>query len=224
MICTTVGPYYPLYHCRVARPIYSHTGPNPFSFNLHYLFKYALTYLSLIQLSLKVSPYLGLIIGIFLYLLSFSGSSRVVDERVVVPANSYIEWSIQMYPGQALRAGASAITDDPSEVIRGVLELLIMDEEDFAYYESGDYMKIRERYQELINTNSWDWLDVNIRWFGRVHVVLNNKIRVSDRNSSKEANVGISVHRPCGYLALPSVILVGISLFKSYRQFKKDFM
>jgi len=174
-------------------------------------------------LSLKVSPYLGLIIGIFLYLLSISGSSRVVDERVVVPANGYLEWSIQMYPSQALRAGASAITDDPSEIIRGVLELLIMDEENFAYYESGNYTKIRERHQEWINTNSWDWLDVNIRWFGRVHVVLNNKIRVLDRDSSKESGVSIIVLRPIGYLAFPSVILVGISLFKSYKQFKKDF-
>jgi hypothetical protein len=175
-------------------------------------------------LSLKVNPYHGLIIGVFLYLLSLSGSSRVVDERVVVPANGYLEWSIQMYPGQALRAGASAITDDPSEIIYGVLELLIMDEEDFAYFESGNYTKIRERYHVLINMNSYDALDVNIRWFGRVHVVLNNKIRVLDRDSSKEAGVGIIVLRPIGYLAFPSVTLVGISLFKSYKRFKKDFM
>ena len=156
-------------------------------------------------------------------MLSFSGSSCVVDERVVVPANDYIDWSIQMYPGQALRAGASAITDDPLEIERYVLELVIMDEENFAYYESGNYGKCREQYQELINTNCWDWLDVNIRWFGRVHVVLNNKIRVIDRDSSKEADISIDVLRPYGYIAFPSVILVGISLYKSYKQYKKDF-
>ena len=99
-----------------------------------------------------------------------------------------------------------------------------MDEANFAYYESGNYTKIRERYHVWINTNSYDALDVNIRWFGRVHVVLNNKIRVLDRDSSKEAGVGIKVLRPIGYLAFPSVILACVSLFKSYKQFKKDFM
>lgn len=83
-------------------------------------------------MGLKVNPYHGLIVGVVLFLVSFSGSSQVVDERVVVPANGYLEWQMQMYPGQALRAGAIVITDDPSEDIRGVLELLIMDEENFV--------------------------------------------------------------------------------------------
>ena len=172
-------------------------------------------------MGLKVNPYHGLIVGAFLFLVSFSGSSQVVDERVVVPANGYLEWPVQVYPGQALRAGASGITGNQSHSVRGVLELLIMDDENFAYYESGDYANISWRYHEQISTNWWDSLEVNIRWFGRVHVVLNNRIRVLERDSSKEADFSITILRPCGYLAFPSVILTGVSLAYSYKQLKK---
>lgn len=74
-------------------------------------------------MSLDVKPYLGLILSVFLYLISFSGESLVVDETVVVPANGYTDWSIQMYPGQRLFVRTSAYADDHLEIIRGVLEL-----------------------------------------------------------------------------------------------------
>jgi hypothetical protein len=176
------------------------------------------------QLGLKVNPYHGLIIGVFLYLISFSGSTQMLDERVIVPANGYLEWPIQVYPGQALHAEASVITDNQSDNVRGVLELLIMDDENWAYYESGDHAMMNERYHERISMNWWDSLEVNIRWFGRVHVVLNNKIRVVDRDSPKKAGISITVLRPYGYLYIPSLVLMGISLSKSYKQFRKDFM
>jgi hypothetical protein len=60
-----------------------------------------------------------------------------------------------------------------------------------------------------------------VRWFGRVHVVLNNRIRVVDRGSPKEADISVTVLRPVGYLSFPGVVLVGVSLPKSYEQLKK---
>ena len=185
------------------------------------MYKYALNCFSLIPLSLDVKPYLGLILSVFLYLISFSGESLVVDETVVVPANGYTDWSIQMYPGQRLFVRTSAYADDHLEIIRGVLELWVMDEENFAYYESGDYSKAKERDQEWIDTNAYTHYDVNIKRFGRVHVVLNNRIRVLDPDSAKEADIIIKVLRPYGYIAFPSVILMGISLYKSYKQYKR---
>jgi len=52
-------------------------------------------------------------------------------------------------------------------------------------------------------------------------VVLNNRIRVVDRDSPKEAGVSITVLRPYGYLSFPGVVLMGVSLPKSYEKFKK---
>jgi len=146
-------------------------------------------------------------------LVSFSGESVVVDETVVVPANGYTDWSIQMYPGQRLFVRTSAHADDPLEIIRGVLELWVMDEESFRYYESGDYSKAKERDQEWIDTNANTHYDVNIKKFGSVHVVLNNRIRVLDPDSLKEADIIIRVLRPYGYLAFLSVILASMSIY-----------
>ena len=174
------------------------------------------------QLGLKVNPYHGLAVGAFLFLVSFAGSTGIVDERVVVPANGYIEWPIEMYPCQALHAGASVITGNQSDDVRGVLELLIMDDESFAFYESGDYARMDERYHLRVWTNSWDSLEVNVRWFGRVHVVLNNKFRALDLDSPKDAAVSVTVLRPCGYLSYPGVVIMGVSLAKSYEQFRKS--
>ena len=75
----------------------------------------------------RKAPYLGVAISVFLYLVSFSGESVIVDETVVVPANGYTDWSIQMYPGQRLFVRTSALADDPLEIIRCVLELWVMD-------------------------------------------------------------------------------------------------
>jgi len=71
-------------------------------------------------LSRKV-PYLGVALSVFLYLVSLSGESVIVDETVVVPANGYTDWSIQMYPWQRLFVRTSALADDPWEIIHGVL-------------------------------------------------------------------------------------------------------
>jgi len=168
----------------------------------------------------RKAPYLGIVISVFLYLISFSGESVIVDETVLVPANGYNDWSIQMYPGQRLFVRTSAVADDPLKILRGVLELWVMDEESFRYYESGDYSEARERDQEWIDTNHYTHYDVNIRRFGRIHVVLNNKIRVLDPGSAKEADIVIKVLRPYGYLAFPSVILASVSLYKLVQTFR----
>jgi len=176
-----------------------------------------------IYLSRK-APYLGVAISVFLYIVSFSGESVIVDETVVVPANGYTDWAIQMYPGQRLFVRTSAHADDPLEIIRCVLELWVMDEESFLCYESGDYSEARERDQEWIDMNHYTHYDVNIRRFGRVHVVLNNRIRVLDPNSAKEADIIIKVLRPYGYLVFFSVILAGINVYKliqTYREHEK---
>lgn len=170
----------------------------------------------------NINPYLGLILSAFLFLISISGSLRMVDETVVVPEYGYVEWPIQAYPGQAIRAVASVPTDDASEVTYGILELSIMDEKNFAHYESGDHGNIRERSNEWISTNSWDGIDVNIWWFGRVHVVLNNE-RALDRDASKASGIIIAILRPYGYLTIPSIVFISVSLVKSYRQYVKEF-
>jgi hypothetical protein len=146
----------------------------------------------------------------------------MVDETVVVPEYGYVEWPIQVYPGQAIRAVASVPTDDASEVIYGIIELSIMDEKDFAHYESGDNGNIEERSNEWISTNSWDGIDVNIWWFGRVHVVLNNK-RALERDTPKVSEIIIAILRPYGYLTIPSIVFISVSLYKSYRQYVKEF-
>ena len=191
------------------------------SFIVYYMFKYTFTHF-LTSFGLKVKPYLGLILGVFLYLLSTSGSSRIVDERVVVPANSYVEWSMQMYPGQELRVGVSAHADDPKEIEYKVLGLVILDEENFAYYESGDYGNCRGEYQEFIHTNVWHNLDINIRRFSRVHVLLNNKVMVVDRDSPKEADISINILRPHGYLVVPSILLVIVGFYTAYKHYQKE--
>jgi hypothetical protein len=108
---------------------------------------------------------------------------------------------------------ANVPTDD-AEIIYGVLELLIMDEKSFAHYESGDYGNIGERSSEWLSSNIWDGTDVNVWWFGRVHVVLSNENAV-DRDASKVSEIIIVILRPHGYLTFPSLVLVGVSLFGS---------
>lgn len=174
-------------------------------------------------MGVKLNPVHILILSVFLCLISVSGSELIVDEEVVVPAYGYAEWPIQVYPGQAVRAVASMKSDDPPEYVNGVLELLVLDEENFQYYESEHYGNITERIHAWIATNDWEGVDVNIRWFGRIHVVLNNKIRALNRDTSKDAEISITVLRPLGYLTFPSVVLVALSLFASYRQYMRGF-
>ena len=173
-------------------------------------------------MGLKINPYTGLVLSIFLFLISISGSVLMVDETVVVPEYGYVEWPIQVYPGQVIRAIASVPTDDTSEIIYGSLELLILDEKNFVYYESGDHGDIRERSNEWISSNNWDGIDVNIWWFGRVHVVLNNE-KALERDTSKASEIIIAILRPYGYLTIPSIVFIFVCLYKSYRQYLKDF-
>ena len=51
-------------------------------------------------------------------------------------------------------------------------------------------------------------------------MVLNNRIRVLDPDSAKEADIVIRVLRPYGYLAFPSVIIVSVSVFKLVQTFR----
>ena len=162
----------------------------------------------------RISPKHTLFLGLFLLLLSNVGSTEIADESVTVPPNDYIDYTIQVYPGQNLKVGASVKTENLSDNARGVLEVLIMDDENFYHFQSEEYGEIDERYRLMVSENFWERIEVNTNWFGKVHVILNNKIRANNRDAPKNSSVVITMYRPLGYLALPSLIIIIISSYK----------
>ncbi len=162
----------------------------------------------------RINPKHTLFLGLFLLLLSNIGSTEIADESVTVPPHDYIDYTIRVYPGQNLQVGAGVKTENLSDNARGVLEVLIMDDENFHHFQSEEYGEIDERYHMRISENFWESIEVNINWFGKVHVVLNNKIRAINRDTPKMVAVTITVYKPLGYLALPSLLIVIISGYK----------
>lgn len=162
----------------------------------------------------RINPKHILFLGLFLLLLSNVGSTEIADESVTVSPTDYIDYTIQVYPGQNLKVGVGVKTENLSDNARGVLEVLIMDDENFYHFQSEEYGEIDERYHLKVSENMWESIEVNTNWFGKVHVVLNNKIRVNNRDEPKEMAVAITVYKPLGYLALPSLLIVIISSYK----------
>jgi len=154
---------------------------------------------------------------LFLLLLSNVGSTEIADEIVTVPPRDYIDYKIRVYPGQNINVRAGVRTENLSDNARGVLEVLIMDDENFFHFQSMEYNEIDERYHMRVSENFWESIEVNINWYGKVHVVLNNKIRAINRDTPKEVAVSITVYRPLGYLALPSLLIAIISGYKTLK-------
>lgn len=162
----------------------------------------------------RINPKHTLFLGLFLLLLSNVGSTEIANESVTVPPRDYIDYTIRVYPGQNLKVEAGVKTENLSDNARGVLEVLIMDNENFYHFQSAEYGMIDERYPMRVSENFWESIEVNINWFGKVHVVLNNKIRAINRDTPKEVAISITVYKPLGYLALPSLMIVIISGYK----------
>jgi len=152
-----------------------------------------------------------LVLGLFLILLSNVGSAEISNETLTVPPGEYVDYSIDVYPGQKIRVDAGVYTGNISDNDRRVLEVLIMDDDNFNHFESEEYDKIDHRYALRIGENFWETVEVNSNWFGGAHVVLNNKIRVNNRDTRKETHVNITLLRPLGYLGLPGFLLAVFS-------------
>jgi len=159
-------------------------------------------------------------IGLIMMLFSSVGSSELIDGEATVPPNDYVHYTIRVYPGQSIQAAATVHKPNQAEYERNMLEILIMDEANFNHFQSEDYGLINERYRELVGSNYWEYLEVDTRWLGTIHVILNNKIRVSDRDIAKDVSVRITRFKPLGYLGFPGLItlIIGANLWvKKYR-------
>ena len=88
-----------------------------------------------------------------------------------------------------------------------------MDDDNFNHFESEEYDKIDHRYALRIGENFGEIIKVNVKWFGEAHVVLNNKIRVNNRDTPKETHVNVTLLKPLGYLGLPGFL---IAVFSGY--------
>jgi len=147
-------------------------------------------------------------LGLLGMLFAGVGSTILVDEQVSIPPNDYVQYAIQVYPGQSIEAAATVHMPDQQEYEKNMLEILIMDDENYGYFESENYTLINERKRMLVGSNYWEYLRVDTRWVGTVHVVLNNKVRVSDRDMVKDVTVRITRYKPLGYIGAPSLVVL----------------
>ncbi|MBD3207638.1 hypothetical protein GF319_15015 [Candidatus Bathyarchaeota archaeon] len=159
-----------------------------------------------------------LALGLLLILLSNIGSAEIANEILTIPPGEYVAYSIDIFPGQKIRVDAGVYTGNISDNDRRVLEVLIMDDEDFDHFESEEYNKIDHRYALRIGENFGETVEVNSNWFGEAHVVLNNKIRVNNRDTQKETHVTVTLLNPLGYLGLPGFL---IAVFSGYKIIKE---
>jgi hypothetical protein len=156
--------------------------------------------------------------GLFILLLSNVGSTVIAKEIITIPPGEYMDYSIDVYPGQKLRIDAGVHTGDISDNERRVLEVLIMDDENFNHFKSEEYDKIDDRIPLRIGENFWETIELNANWFGEAHVVLNNKIRVNNRDTQKETHVTITLLKPLGYLGLPGLLIAVLSGYKIIKE------
>jgi len=153
------------------------------------------------------------------------GSTILVDEQVLVPANDFVQYSVRVYPGQSIQAAATVHMPEQPEYEKNMLEILIMDDVNYDYFESENYDMITERYKELVGSNEWEYLEVDTRWFGTINVILNNKIRVSDRGTVKDVTVRVTRYKPLGYIGVPSLVVLiygAVQWSKEYNRGKND--
>ncbi len=159
-----------------------------------------------------------LYLGLFLILLSNVGSTEIANEALTIPPEDYMDYTIDVYPGQKIRVDAGVYTDDVSDNERRVLEVLIMDDENFNHFQLEEYDKISKRYALRIGENFGEIIEVNANWFGEAHVVLNNNIRVNKREMPKETHVTVTLLKPLGYLGLPGFLIAVLSGYKVIKE------
>ena len=164
-------------------------------------------------------------LGLLGLLVSSVGSTVLVNEQIVVQPNDYVQYAIRVYPGQSIQAAATVEAPEIPEYEKNMLEILIMDDTNYGYFASENYTLINERYRMSVGSNYWEYIEVNTRWFGTAHVILNNKIRVSDRDIAKDVTVRITQFQPLGYIAYPSLVVLiygGIKWSKEYEKKRRE--
>jgi hypothetical protein len=147
-------------------------------------------------------PYFGVIIGIILLIVSASGELIIIEEELYIDPNSTRNWSIQMYPGQKLQVAVICLSDNTSEVINGILELVVI---------KGEMVYLEQKW---VATNVWSHYEANIVGATCIRVILNNNERASNSNEVKKVYIDIKISRPYGYLILPSMIMLLLSIYK----------
>jgi hypothetical protein len=155
-----------------------------------------------------VRPIHIIAVGLLGLLFAGVGSTVLVEEQVQVPANYYVQYTVRVYPGQSIQVAATVHMPEQQEYENNVIEILVMDDVNYGYFESENYDMITERYKQRVDANYWEYLEVDARWFGTIHVVLNNKIRVSDSELAKETSVRVTRLTPLGYLEVPSLVVL----------------
>jgi hypothetical protein len=153
------------------------------------------------------------------------GSTVLVDEQVRVPAHDFVQYTVRVYPGQSIQAAASVHMPEHQEYEKNMIELLIMDDTNYELFASENYDGISNRYKELVGANYWEYLEVDARWFGTIHVILNNRIRVSDRDMVKDVTIRVTQFKPLGYISTPSLLVLIYGIIKWYEehnQLKKE--
>ena len=146
-------------------------------------------------------------LGLFIYLLAYVGSETIIDEEVTVPANDYLHYAVRVYPGQGIQACAGVRTLNGTEYEYGVLELMMMDDAGYNHFlYPEEYTESGDRTHEWVGYNDREYIEADIRWFGVVHIILNNR-RAVDHEQAKDGFVMITLVRPLGYLGFPSLVV-----------------
>lgn len=104
------------------------------------------------------------------------------------------------------------VVNDSSQVVEGYLELLIIDDENYGYFESNDVGHLRFIDQEWVETNVNTNAVYDAYWFNGLHIVLNNGGGVTDSGSIKDAYIRVIMQRPYSYMIFPAVVFLILSL------------
>lgn len=156
-----------------------------------------------------------LILGGVLILISYSGDITVVEEEVTVPPNSYLEWSLNPNIGAKVHATASLMTETNNST-KALIEIYIMDNGDYQNYINENWMELSlAPTQRDYADERWPaMIKYRIPRMSEWHLILNNKVRVADREQSKFVNIEIHVTMPYAPLRLPGItlLLVGVGL------------
>jgi len=158
-------------------------------------------------------PLFFLFFGSVIFLASHFGEIQILSQNAIVPPNSYLAWDITPSVGVTLHISVTLLEDNLTS--ENELEVYIIDDTDFSSYVTNDFhdLSIPPRQREFIGKGSPGIITFRIPFRSEWHIVLNNKVRVTNRDVSKLVNVHAHMSQPYSFLRTPGMVLVLIGGF-----------
>ncbi len=168
---------------------------------------------------MKKIPLIFLLLGISIILISQTDSSNIIDEETIINADNYKIYEIGYFPYSTVKIEASMVGD--YEETTQLVEIRIYYDSNIDYFIQGDYEKsaLSPHKRMFINSNETASMTETLETLEKSYILINNIIKVSNKNVDKEIYIKVDVLKPYFYLLPVGIILSLVSIIILLKQY-----